>query len=269
MRKAFTLIELLVVIAIIAILAAILFPVFASAKVAAKRTGALSNVKQIGVATMLYQADADDTTVPIYVLDSSISQYPSSQGQYYYPLLLQPYTKNLELFIAPGDTATDPALTGTDGKGRFDKTGAWYYYLYGSTPSFGYNYQYLNRNVGTTTFFSRPAIIYSGVSATALPNCASTIMFGESTMKNLRGIASTIGYARIEPPFAVSGTTYAGWSGTYPDARSQGQLWGRYDSKSVMAVFLDGHAKSRPIASLKAKGTTEAEVNRYWNGDGD
>ena len=59
-RRAFTLIELLVVIAIIAILAAILFPVFAQAKNAAKKTADLSNIKQIGLGTVMYAGDADD-----------------------------------------------------------------------------------------------------------------------------------------------------------------------------------------------------------------
>ncbi|MFM9872097.1 MAG: type II secretion system protein [Fimbriimonadaceae bacterium] len=63
MRRAFTLIELLVVIAIIAILAAILFPVFAQAKDAAKKTQDLSNIKQISLAVNLYAGDYDDLTI--------------------------------------------------------------------------------------------------------------------------------------------------------------------------------------------------------------
>lgn len=61
LKLAFTLIELLVVIAIIAILAAILFPVFAQAKLAAKKTASLSQIKQVGTATHLYLIDNDDT----------------------------------------------------------------------------------------------------------------------------------------------------------------------------------------------------------------
>src|SRR5947208_1947853 len=65
MKKAFTLIELLVVIAIIAILAAILFPVFAQAKLAAKKTQGLNETKQIGIGFNLYVNDYDDV-LPAY-----------------------------------------------------------------------------------------------------------------------------------------------------------------------------------------------------------
>src|SRR3954447_724453 len=60
-RRGFTLIELLVVIAIIAILAAILFPVFAQAREKARQVGCLSNLKQMGTATMMYVQDYDET----------------------------------------------------------------------------------------------------------------------------------------------------------------------------------------------------------------
>ncbi len=73
MRKAFTLIELLVVIAIIAILAAILFPVFAQAKEAAKKTACLTNYKQTGTAMLIYTTDANDEFPQGYSINGSAS----------------------------------------------------------------------------------------------------------------------------------------------------------------------------------------------------
>ncbi len=100
MKKAFTLIELLVVIAIIAILAAILFPVFAQAKLAAKKSSDLSNTKQQGVAVQIYLNDYDDTYPQAYYYPDDNS---SAGGYAHWSGVLQPYIKNLQIFVSPGD----------------------------------------------------------------------------------------------------------------------------------------------------------------------
>ena len=104
LKHAFTLIELLVVIAIIAILAAILFPVFAQAKEAAKKTACLSNMKQISIGLMMYETDADDMNPPSQVgLGAQIVSWPT---------LIQPYIKSDQVFTCPsatsGGIAADP-----------------------------------------------------------------------------------------------------------------------------------------------------------------
>lgn len=100
-RRAFTLIELLVVIAIIAILAAILFPVFAQAKEAAKKTACLSNARQIGVGVKLYLGDNDDVMPIFYAYNS---QPPAGEsGHKGVEVLLFPYLKNKDVFRSPLD----------------------------------------------------------------------------------------------------------------------------------------------------------------------
>lgn len=101
MKRAFTLIELLVVIAIIAILAAILFPVFAQAKEAAKKTTCLSNAKQISLASNLYFSDNDDMSPTVieyfnYDISGGISIVD-------YFNQLQPYIKSKMMFVCLDD----------------------------------------------------------------------------------------------------------------------------------------------------------------------
>ncbi len=105
-NRAFTLIELLVVIAIIAILAAILFPVFAQAKAAAKKTADLSNIKQQMTSTFLYASDADDF-LPVGVF----------QEDYVMSARLQPYMKNREIFKNPGSPYPEGAVQRQKSKG--------------------------------------------------------------------------------------------------------------------------------------------------------
>jgi len=104
-RQGFTLIELLVVIAIIAILAAILFPVFAQAKLAAKKTVAISNVKQLLLSTKIYQGDNDDLIPP----KARIGYGPAQGGgdpevAMTWDKLIQPYTKSYTMVTSTEDT---------------------------------------------------------------------------------------------------------------------------------------------------------------------
>jgi prepilin-type N-terminal cleavage/methylation domain-containing protein len=99
-QQGFTLIELLVVIAIIAILAAILFPVFAQARDKARQTTCLSNCKQIGLGLMMYAQDYDETF--------PASRHASSGcngGSYFdaWNKVIQPYIKNEQIFACPAD----------------------------------------------------------------------------------------------------------------------------------------------------------------------
>lgn len=103
-RAGFTLIELLVVIAIIAILAAILFPVFAQAREKARQTSCLSNTKQMGLALMMYVQDYDETYCPAYYYgDPTQVANLDATGNIQWSGMTQPYIKNRGIFVCPSD----------------------------------------------------------------------------------------------------------------------------------------------------------------------
>lgn len=146
-RRAFTLIELLVVIAIIAILAAILFPVFSSAKAAAKATAGLSNVRQMNIAVHLYLADHDETY--------PLAAYGTPTGFSIWHDILDPYVKNKDVWHCPGSSVSKNDLAG------------------GVTSHWGYNTRYLT---DLALDFSN-ATNTRAVSSSAIGDPAGTVVF--------------------------------------------------------------------------------------------
>jgi prepilin-type N-terminal cleavage/methylation domain-containing protein/prepilin-type processing-associated H-X9-DG protein len=118
-RKGFTLIELLVVIAIIAILAAILFPVFARAREKARQTSCLSNVKQIMLGVLMYAQDYDET-LPVASHWEAQDNHAPSSGYTYWFESLEPYVKNTQIFVCPSQPGGNPLA---------------------ADPGYGWNYQ--------------------------------------------------------------------------------------------------------------------------------
>ncbi len=128
-RHAFTLIELLVVIAIIAILAAILFPVFAKAREKAEQVQCISNVKQLGTAAMMYSQDYDSMLLAIW------------NAPYYWPVTLNPYTKNDQIMICPSVDIDQSFDSKTTKQPVNNETGV----------SYGYNFNLDRAKMGRVT----------------------------------------------------------------------------------------------------------------------
>jgi prepilin-type N-terminal cleavage/methylation domain-containing protein len=210
MKKAFTLIELLVVIAIIAILAAILFPVFAQAKLAAKKAVCVSNAKELNLGFIMYAGDYDDTMV---------SQENGGVHQDYeeYQVLLQPYIKNRDVMFDPTRSLTG-CSTNIDPKGR----------CLGFAPNFGiYSYR-----IGTGMFHALQTATdgsgdgeWPGVGFGTVASAAQTILIGLTNDTNMY----TLSY------YFQTG------DGTTPSVV-------RYGGQYPMG-YVDGHAKSVKMAA--------------------
>ena len=209
--RGFTLIELLVVIAIIAILAAILFPVFAQAKQSAKGSHDLSNVKQIGTAFHLYAADYDDW-LPIGRANYVVEWVPprlnpplTVTSSYYWYIALVPYTKNKEILISPlADRVHGIPLGGA------------------RSGSYGVNYRGLNgRRVGVS-------------------------MSMHENPGDLVALTNARRRARDEVPCA-SGNSPDRCFGYYAITPTAGDYWYNVDfplRDRTNAVFADSHAKN-------------------------
>ncbi len=151
-RHGFTLIELLVVIAIIAILAAILFPVFARARAKAQQNNCLSNTKQLMLAVIMYASDYDEMLPRDNFGSIMVGGSPQNQT---WARVIQPYVKNQQIFVCPSKQEND--------------------FLYEKDPDtvwapcgYGVNDSYLFRGIG-----------YSVTSTASVQSPAETIALGE------------------------------------------------------------------------------------------
>lgn len=151
LRRAFTLIELLVVIAIIAILAAILFPVFAQAREKARSASCLSNVKQIMTGVKMYVQDYDEQNPP-YVWS------PGPGGVWFsWMEMVNPYVKNAEVFICPsGPKTPSAAYAGCGTANRIASHYCW--------PGW-FAYDYFGWNITTEAGTVVSSVMFSGFPA--------------------------------------------------------------------------------------------------------
>ena len=189
MKRAFTLIELLVVIAIIAILAAILFPVFAQAKEAAKKTQCISNQKQIGTGMILYATDTDDVFCPAAVnmdgqgtVAGKNGTNGGGNGWKTYDMLLLPYEKNDRIFTCPSSSATWPNYTANefyDGAYLTKRIPRSYGYTGAINTTQGGAYD-PNTGLGYGNFGSTEATRFKGRSTTVFDAPADTVAFLEN-----------------------------------------------------------------------------------------
>ena len=268
-RAGFTLIELLVVIAIIAILAAILFPVFAQARAKARQISDLSNMKQIGLAAMQYVQDYDEVLPTAALRNCEKIPAPGTPPNLWsnnwrtWPEQLYPYTKNMQIFTSPNRTDSpffgyciNVSSSQDDYPASYDagsNTG-------GGTPPGSWNDGKCSNGVGV------PRPEQTSVSLAAAQAPASTIWFydsnstlyqaGFNTWDSMEAAAADPAGAPYAKSLEVDGSETIGQ--LFQDGRS------RVDNSTLIKephrysgglniVFLDGHAKWYKPSAIKGE----------------
>jgi prepilin-type N-terminal cleavage/methylation domain-containing protein/prepilin-type processing-associated H-X9-DG protein len=254
--SAFTLIELLVVIAIIAILAAILFPVFAQAREKARQTACISNLKQMGTAFLSYSQDYDEMC-PRLLWGGSPSGTVCS-----WPTIIQPYMKSVEIFRCPSYTSETLGVT----PGTYAAPGGC-----GTLPQ-GYVVTYLyNLSIGGNREPDAPANS-TAVATASLPEIikpSQTVMVVDGASTPQLNVDPAKWPARIQAPgsLPISGRTswilvspsstnitgaYAGTGNNFID---YGAPAARH-TQMTNVLWADGHVKSAKIESFWTPPTT-------------
>ncbi len=279
-QKGFTLIELLVVIAIIAILAAILFPVFAQAKAAAKKTAALSNAKQLNTGLLIYCNDADDVYPTSTFYDAGNTWIQSGA----------PYTKNTQIFQSTVDSSFRCGYA-------FGSPATWCVDYFGPGVSFGANAYRYNALNGTDDYTMRGIIgqynpgfsVQPSVSQTQVSQPANTIALAEkygSDMKEAAGrnagVDADIVPSKIMPIALFQcdsitaqcggqtwGTQNAGLvpDGARPEAKfpvgKRGGAANAHPGGQNCVAFVDGHAKAMKPEATNPDGKNRPQDNMW------
>jgi len=219
-RKAFTLIELLVVIAIIAILASILFPVFAQAKAAAKKTSSLSNIKQQELGLIMYAGDYDDR----YICEWPYNNFwggttTLADGNHTFHPYTNPYIKSKAVWSSPG--AGTEVYTSVNVFGTSDPAGN------DANLTGGYSMAYLMNETGWSdnNYAGVDTFLDSGLSASVLSHPAEQVQLFEAagTPCWMMGVFNGQGGQCGGGGYQV-GLSYDGGSSTIPQPSNPNQV---------------------------------------------
>ena len=286
MKRAFTLIELLVVIAIIAILAAILFPVFAQAKLAAKKTQGMAQAKQVGTGLQIYLNDSDDT-LPGYRFTEDIGSTvinpaylklaagdpkqawfgTQSKPSVFINQILDPYIKSDDMWKAP----TKPgAWVNYEPGGDVDNDNPPSFGSYGGQNSYGVNnFVFTGVNAKKIAAGTQAPVL----SATSIEQVSNTIGLIDASYNNVlpRGIANgcTINSVKVTGSYLnywmnLGNSKLFHKAGQPTVAQAEKDIQARYGGK-LNVVMMDTSAKSRDWKAVTDDAPSLTKKDSTWD----